>query len=101
MSWKRNSYHDPRAQVTSSNPRLVREFYAFPKPKQDQNLFHTGFPKLKKRNIFESRNPFSGPILQGPDVWTQLQQSNLPTLQGPNVFDGHRLSDFSSFPKKW
>jgi hypothetical protein len=83
----------------------------------------------QKRSIFESRNPFSGPTLQGPDIWNQLQQSNLPevpetntfppTLQDPdvwiqlqqsnlpepaiyepNVFDQHRLNDFSSFPKK-
>jgi hypothetical protein len=130
MSWKRNPYYDPRVPESSSNPRLVREFYPFPKPKQDQNLYLTGFPKPKKRSIFESKNPFSGPTLQGADIWSELQQKNLPegpqtnvfplTLQGPDVwiqlqqsnlpgpsahephvFDGNRLSDFSFFPKKW
>jgi hypothetical protein len=40
----------------------------------------------QKRSIFESRNPFNGPVVQAPDMWRQIQQRNLPQLQGPNIF---------------
>jgi hypothetical protein len=80
MSWKKNPNHDPRGPFNNSNPRFVRKFYAFPKPKQDQNPFqgfqnhiHTAFPK---------------------------QQHNRPpyNYNGPNIFNSNIVSYFSSFP---
>jgi hypothetical protein len=98
MSRKKNPYYDPRAPETSFSPRLVREFYAFLKLKQDQNHFLTGFPKPKKRSIFERRNPFNGPTVQGPDIWSQLQQSNLPEVPQINILPP---TQYYNFPKKW
>jgi hypothetical protein len=109
MSWKKNPNYDPRGPLDGSNPRLVRGFQVFPKPKHNQNDFLTGLPKPKIRSIFESRNPFSGPTVQGGDIWSQLQQINLPevpqtnifppTLQGPDIWTQLQQSNLPEPPQ--
>jgi hypothetical protein len=109
---------------------MESDFSSFPigNPKQQQHNYPSTFPKPQK-SIFGSRNTFNGPTIQGPDIWNQLQQRNLPEgpqinifppiLKGPDVwsqlqqsnfpepamqehfFDQDRLSDFSFFPKKF
>jgi hypothetical protein len=100
ISRKKDSHYNPRVPETFFNSPYLIDFSAFPigNPKQqhnrppdgpnvfdpnivsdfsyfNQNLHHNYppiFPKPKKRSIFESRNPFSGPTVQGPDYWNEL-----------------------------
>jgi hypothetical protein len=101
MSRKRDPHYNPRTPETFFNSPYLSDFSSFPigNPKQqqhnhppdygpnvfnsnmvsdfssfNQNLYHNNppFPKPKKRSIFESRNPFNGPTIQGPDIWNEL-----------------------------
>jgi hypothetical protein len=85
------------------NSNIISDFSSFPigNPKQLQHNNPPAFPK-SQRSIYGSKNPFSGPTIQGPDIWKQLQQNNLPKPPiHEHVFDQNRFSDFSSFPKKF
>jgi hypothetical protein len=121
---RRNPHYDPRALETFFNSPYLSDFSSFPigNPKQQQhnhppcvfdpnivsdfNSFNQNlhnnyppiFPKPKQRSIFESRNPFNGPVVQAPDMWRQMQQRNLPEIGQPNFFPPQQ---YYNFPKKW
>jgi hypothetical protein len=91
------------------NSNIVSDFSSFPigNPKQLQHNNPPAFQK-SQRSIYGSKNPFSDPIIQGPDIWKQLQQNNLPEGPQPNIFppilkgpDVWKQLQQSNLPKKW
>jgi hypothetical protein len=61
-------------------------------------ILKSNLPEGSRKSIFGSKNLFSGPTIQPPDIWKQLQQNNLPTFQGPSIFPPPQ---YYNFPKKF